>query len=179
MVKPCLLRSVEERQERSKFYRDGRHPVPRKFDLYQNVRVRNVRGGVQKWIAGVVVKIKGPSTYLVRVPGNSRRFVHADHLIADDTGAGAEQFPALDQQSPDELSVDVENGPEVHRDFVDPVKEASLPESIQTQILPPVTKTTLNSELPVILDTGPHGNKALDVSRRSVRSIKPPDRYGH
>ena len=28
--------------------------------------------------------VKEPETYLVRVPGNNRRFVHADHLIPDD-----------------------------------------------------------------------------------------------
>jgi hypothetical protein len=27
---------------------------------------------------------KGPNTYLVRVPGNNKRFVHADHLVHDD-----------------------------------------------------------------------------------------------
>ena len=28
--------------------------------------------------------VKGPETYLVRVPGNARRYVHANHLIPDD-----------------------------------------------------------------------------------------------
>ena len=28
--------------------------------------------------------VKGPETYFVRVPGNDRRFVHANHLIPDD-----------------------------------------------------------------------------------------------
>ena len=28
--------------------------------------------------------VKGPLTYLVRVPGNNHRFVHADHLVPDD-----------------------------------------------------------------------------------------------
>ena len=28
--------------------------------------------------------VKGPETYLVHVPGNDRRFVHANHLIPDD-----------------------------------------------------------------------------------------------
>ena len=28
--------------------------------------------------------VKGPETYLVRVPGNDRRFVHDNHLIPDD-----------------------------------------------------------------------------------------------
>ena len=31
------------------------------------------------------MNVKGPHTYLVRVPGNNRRFVHADHLIPDDS----------------------------------------------------------------------------------------------
>jgi len=30
------------------------------------------------------VAVKGPETYLVRVPGNDRHFVHANHLIPDD-----------------------------------------------------------------------------------------------
>ena len=30
------------------------------------------------------MEVKGPLTYLVRVPGNNRRFVHADHLVPDD-----------------------------------------------------------------------------------------------
>ena len=28
--------------------------------------------------------VKGPETYLVRVPSSNRRFVHANHLIPDD-----------------------------------------------------------------------------------------------
>ena len=28
--------------------------------------------------------MEGPETYFVRVAGNDRRFVHADHLIPDD-----------------------------------------------------------------------------------------------
>ena len=57
----------------------------RSYDLYQKVRVRNFRGGVEKWIPGTVVKIKGPLTYVVRLPGNNHRIVHADHMIADDS----------------------------------------------------------------------------------------------
>lgn len=48
------------------------------------VRVKNTRGGKEKWIADTIVAVKGPETYLVRVPGNDRRFVHANHLIPDD-----------------------------------------------------------------------------------------------
>ena len=62
----------------------GFTPRGRIFDLYQPVRVKSTRGGKEKWIAGTIVAVKGPETYLVRVPGNDRRFVHANHLIPDD-----------------------------------------------------------------------------------------------
>ena len=85
LVKPCLQRKVENSQVASKKHHDGEKPKMRSFDLNQTVKVRNVRGGKEKWIPGVIVAVKGPLTYLVRVPGNSRRFVHADHIIPDDS----------------------------------------------------------------------------------------------
>ena len=88
LVKPSLQSRVEKKQVASKYYTDGLHPRPRAFDLYQSVRVRNVRGGKERWIPGTIVEIRGPETYIVRVPGNSRRYVHANHLIPDDTSRG-------------------------------------------------------------------------------------------
>jgi len=44
-----------------------------------------MRLGRERWIPGTIVQIKGPSSYIVRVPGNKHRFVHADHLMYDDT----------------------------------------------------------------------------------------------
>ncbi|KAK2549424.1 hypothetical protein P5673_030098 [Acropora cervicornis] len=85
LVKPSFQRHVEKKQVASKLHRDGLHPMGRMFDLYQPVRVKNTRGGKEKWIAGTIVAVKGPETYLVRVPVNNRRFVHANHLIPDDT----------------------------------------------------------------------------------------------
>ena len=84
LVKPSLQRYVEKKQAASKLHRDGLHPRGRMFDLYQPVRVKNTRGGKEKWIAGTIVAVKGPETYLVRVMGNNQRFVHANHLIPDD-----------------------------------------------------------------------------------------------
>ena len=46
---------------------------------------KEYEGGKEKWIPGTVVKINGPSTYIVRMAGNVRRFVHADHLRCDDS----------------------------------------------------------------------------------------------
>jgi hypothetical protein len=85
LVKPCLQRRVEDNQSRAKAQHDGSKPKHRTFDVYQKVRVRNTRHGREKWIRGTIVAIKGPLTYLVRIPGNNRRFVHVDHLIPDDS----------------------------------------------------------------------------------------------
>ena len=45
--------------------------------------------------------VKGPETYLGRVPGNDRRFVHANHLILDDArGLGSH----VEKVTPDMLN---------------------------------------------------------------------------
>lgn len=85
LIKPCLKSKIEQKQAAAKLSKDGSFPRFRYFDVFQKVRVRNVRGGREKWIPGIIVERKGPLTYLVRVPGNDRRFVHVDHLIPDDT----------------------------------------------------------------------------------------------
>ena len=102
LVKPCLQRKVENSQAASKKQHDGNNPVMRTFDLNQPVKVKNARGGKVKWLPGVIVDIKGPSTYLVRVPGNSRRFVHADHLIPDDSQDKTKPvLPELESELPE------------------------------------------------------------------------------
>ena len=53
----------------------------REFVLHQHVTVRNNQVGPAKWLAGRIIKVKGPRTYIVCVDG-ANRFVHADHLMA-------------------------------------------------------------------------------------------------
>ena len=85
LIKPCLQTSIETKQLAAKLHHDGNSPLMRKYDMYQKVLVRNKRGGKEKWIPGTVVKITGPSTYVIRMFGNIRRFVHADHIICNDS----------------------------------------------------------------------------------------------
>ena len=62
LVKLSLQRHFEKKQALSKLYRDGLQPKGRRFDLYQPVRVKNTRGGKEKWIPGTNVAVKGPET---------------------------------------------------------------------------------------------------------------------
>ena len=98
-MKPILKRHRGKKQVALKLYRDGLHPKGRGFDLYQVVRVKNTRGGKEKWIPCTIVAVKGLETYLGRVPDNDRRYVHANHLIPDDTTPEmVEHNPPLDFQ---------------------------------------------------------------------------------
>ena len=51
----------------------------REFMKGDCVSVRNVRGGEEKWLPGVIVARKGTLSYLVRC-GGKLRYVHVDHL---------------------------------------------------------------------------------------------------
>ena len=54
LVKPSLQKKIVRGQIASKSFHDGSHPQARSYDLYQNVRVRNIRGGREKWIFFVI-----------------------------------------------------------------------------------------------------------------------------
>ena len=64
--------------------------MTRSYDLFQHVLVRHMRQGRERWIPGTIVQIKGPSSYIVRVPGNKHRFVHTDHLRHSDIRTDSE-----------------------------------------------------------------------------------------
>ena len=77
-LRPNLKQAGEESQIKSKERLDGTSPKRITFDVQQRVLVRENRPGNKKWIPGMVVQVKGSSTYIVRTPGNQRRFVHGD-----------------------------------------------------------------------------------------------------
>ncbi|KAJ8021188.1 hypothetical protein HOLleu_38312 [Holothuria leucospilota] len=107
LVKPSIKNKVEKEQDTAKAQRDGRFPKHRSFDLYQPLRVRHLRGGKDRWITGTIVEFKGQHTYLVRVRGNDRRFVHADHLIPDDSRTQSKtpsECPPLDLEESGEIA---------------------------------------------------------------------------
>ena len=85
LLRPSLRKNVEAKQALTKTTSDGQTARIRTYDLFQKVKVRHMRFGRERWIPGTIVQIKGPSSYVVRVPGNKHRFVHTDHLMQDDT----------------------------------------------------------------------------------------------
>lgn len=81
LLKPDMERRICRKQEMQKIHHDKGRVKVRTFAPDQTVRVRNFRGGHEKWIPGKIVKQLGPVTYLVRV-GPNIRYTHVDHLLA-------------------------------------------------------------------------------------------------
>jgi hypothetical protein len=162
LLKPSLQRNVELSQAKAKLYKDGSNPRPRSYHKFQKVRVLNKRGGKVKWIPGTILEIKGPNTYIVRIPGNDRRFVHADHLIADDG-----------------VQIESDNSIPVAPSIV-PVSmpEESMPileqEPVEEVPLKPVThlKTPRRVQVTPEMVTSPEMSKTT----RSGRVVKPPNK---
>ena len=105
LLKPNLNKAVEEQQMKQKQYHDEGRVKARVFKVNEVVLVRNWRQGVERWIPGRIIQVKGPRTYLVRV-GNQVRFVHVDHLKSTacelsgpvaDMSAPLEELPPRDE----------------------------------------------------------------------------------
>lgn len=151
-------------------YKDGAHPKLQTFDLYQQVRVKK-----EKWIQGTIVDRKGPETYLVRVPGNNRRFVHANHLIPDDArdlNAEKKKF----ERDPEEFSP-TPLPPEV---LLAPQVEASgqnkqvIPQASQAPTI--VIETLPDSDTSKHLESNPYTVDSPVKVTCSGRVSKPPER---
>lgn len=171
LVKPSLQRKVEKRQDAAKQQRDRSSSV-RQFDLYQPVRVRNVRGGKDRWIPGTIVKVKGPRTYIVRIPGNNRRFVHSDHLIPDDTGANAMAGkPNINSpMDADVVSVPV-NVPQTTRELG---QSSNLDQPGPSTTSPVVSGSPVHTgQTPVVVAESPAPSATVT---RSGRVVRPPKR---
>ena len=174
-MKPSLKGKIEKKQEYSKRHCDGLSPKHRFYDINQQVLVRNIRGGKEKWIKGTVVGIKGPNTYLVRTPGNDRRFVHADHMKHDDQERDPPRVDAAQKSeavlAPSQVScpteippIKTDDNPDFHRPSEHtPCKVPSILENPEVVPTPPTPK--VDKAKPEVVPL-----------RKSSRTIKPPVR---
>ena len=86
LVKPDLAQEIENKQRKQKQYKDLKNHKDMQFSENDINWATQPKGNVVRWILGRVVKVCGPSTYLVKT-GHKTRYVHAHHLIrAHDKG---------------------------------------------------------------------------------------------
>lgn len=140
LVKPNLASAVEEKQRQQIKYHDKKGVKSRELRVNQSVLVRNHRDSKERWIPGIVVKKKGPLTYLVKC-GQRIRFVHIEHLLSSEIPPKeiAEELPVIPEVLPP-IEVEKTQDERVieHRDL--PSKET--PETVELQIDPEVQKST-------------------------------------
>ena len=80
LLKPSLKDTVENKQAEQKRHHDARGVKERSFQKGDSVAIRG--RGPEGWKMSVVVEVKGPLTYVVRVQGsNWLVHVHADHVV--------------------------------------------------------------------------------------------------
>ena len=164
LVKPDMKMAMQEKVEKTKCAADKRRCAPKVFSVGDRVFVRTVRGETVKWWQGTIKSVKSPMTYLVLVNGQVR-FVHVDHL--------RRSFQECRSEMPFEARVSLPHDADVC--------DASVP------CEPPMVQAghadTQSSD--VASNTSPHpaySGSPTDVGvalRRSTRTRRPPDRFGH
>ena len=152
LLHPQVGERVESQQQKQKENHDG-NPSPRKFDVGETVYVKNLPAGTPKWIPGVVEKVTGPLSYVVKLKDGRLVRRHVDHV---------RKREAADSDSGDPPDV----SPEVY------------PDSDETQTNddePPDSSTAPTSHTTDDQDTIPTTQPIQP--RRSDRTRKPVERY--
>ena len=80
LIHPDVTKKVESKQEKQKLTHDTKQPI-RKFTVNDHVLVRNLPFSNPKWLLGVIVKVTGPLSYVVRLSDEKIVRKHVDHII--------------------------------------------------------------------------------------------------
>ncbi|KAL1282351.1 hypothetical protein QQF64_001154 [Cirrhinus molitorella] len=132
LLKPDLAKSIQEKQQKQKEQHDQGRRVLRSFVEEEPVRVRNFRGGQEKWLSATVIEKKGPVSYLVQ-EGQRRRTVHVDHMLPRKSAEGSPMHGML--EIPSSSVTDDNRGPLIFPTISDcstPVVELESPENTET-----------------------------------------------
>ena len=98
LLKLHMPTSMVDAQDKQREFHDKGVKM-RTFQKGDTAMVRNMRGGIEKWITGVVIAIEGPLTYLVRCGGRVR-YVHCEHIqsfVGDNSSPSRFQRKVIDQ----------------------------------------------------------------------------------
>ena len=167
VLKPNKATDIEKKQESMKDSHDKRHTTYRAFVNGDTVLVKTILPGGKKWkwIPGIIHKIKGPVTYLVKVD-TKIRYCHADRLRKNEA-----MFPENYEQTNIELPFTVPQLPcEEGRENYG----SSQDKQNTSEYIPPG-----NSQIPTngdIRNSTPAINNELLIRRYPTRVRKPPDR---
>ena len=106
LIHPDLAKNVTDKQADQVAQHD-QHAKDRKFEVGQNVMVRNLRTTGPKWIPGTIVKQTGPVSYVVEVEQGQQWKRHVDHL----RDVSVVNSPETVQTPPDQPQSEVDDLP--------------------------------------------------------------------
>ena len=170
-LKPNLRGKVIEKQESQKCYHDSRSK-PRHFYVGDNVYTKNFSNYGDYWLEGVIVKVCGPVSYMVKLTDGRIIRRHLDHL----RGKGHEEYTHGNQ-----ADLQVSQKPKLNLDTYTPViipvgpedKSSTSQENISDENM--AKSKSVNGNRPVV-QKDVSVQPRTPVLRRSSRSVKPPEK---
>lgn len=153
LLKPKLASQVEKKQATQKRFHDS--------ESREAVRVRNFRGGVEKWIQAKVLKRLGAVTYMVQ-DGQRQRTVHVDHILP-----WREKGKQIQKLLPSPV---VQNESPVIRDCVFPAVVSSAP----VKLMPPTVPIKPAEQFVDVSTSHTEGKSSPEERRYPVRVHVPP-----
>lgn len=152
LIKPDREKFVQRKQESMKKHHDKNRTCVRYFKVGEKVLVKTkliggkkwkllvkttlIGGKKWKWIPGIILTVKGPLTYLVKVD-NKVRFCHVDHLLQTHA-----EFPRYSELEDIDISID------------HPTESNALPKSDPIQ-------TNNNTQLPSVMSETEKNNSVV------------------
>eukprot|EP00731_Ephydatia_muelleri_P037001 Em0374g4a len=164
-VFPSLKNQVQRQQERQKDDHD-RKASHRSFVVGERVYCLNHRGGLPKWLSGVIRSVQGPVTVVVKLEDGKESRYHIDHVRSrshDSTEDGNETMTSQEQDAEE----------------VGPLDPNMPPVPEQQQPPPPPMAVTPEPQRRVDPDYRPVPDPVpAPIPRRSTRPHHPPERFG-
>ena len=115
LLHPELSTRVESQQEKQADAHNNSQPL-RSFDVHAKVYVKNHTGTTPRWLAGVVTKVTGPLSYVVRLQDGKIVRRHVDHIkkrsVCADVRVSPDQVADHSHVGLPESETDQENEPE-------------------------------------------------------------------
>ena len=175
LVQPSVERRVDQKQIQQKLYHD--RAACRKFIVGSLVYIKNFGTG-SKWLPGVVVKVTGPVSYVVKLSDGREQKRHVDHMLAR---CGKETEERHDTESVEVPLLDSVSGMEKEQEKTVDSSEAS---GVDTSIPDPLNSSAAYAPLPgptpgraAVEETIPHPQVAATEERRSCRVKSTPVRF--
>ena len=165
MLRPNLQEHVQNQQAKQQRQHDKNRVKMRELSPRDTVSVRNHRGGVEKWLPGIVIRRLGPLTYLVRV-GRQLRYVHIDHILQTQRCC-SEDPPDPDPERESEWSRG-SSSPHVTEVPREPVPKLQSQNPVATQTTGPSAHATVAKSVPAVPDAAHKSVPELQTAQNPV-----------